>query len=74
MDTVSQFASVVVQAFVLSLGAIVGYQLLNGQINLEGLLGDKLSDESSDLSPGGVQLLVVMFLGVFYCLKSGLGS
>ena len=50
----------------ITLSAVIFYQLVTGRINTRGLLRDKISGRS--FSPGRLQLLIVSLAGAFYYL------
>ncbi len=67
MDTVFNFAKLELAALLLTLLAVVLYQMLTGRINTRGMLNDKATGK---LSPGRVQLLFfTMFGGLYFLFK-----
>ena len=65
METLVQFAQFEIWFLLGGLALLIGYQMLTGKINMQGLLDDKAA---GGLSPGRVQLLVLTLAGAGYYL------
>ena len=74
MQSLTSFARIEIEVFLVALLLIVGFQVITGKINLKGLLLEKTGSEKTDSAPAGfsparLQMLLVTFAGAFYIIS-----
>jgi len=69
VQTLVSFARIEVGLVLIALALVVGYQLLSGKINMDGLLLEKTATGVGGYSPARLQLLLLTLVAAFYFIS-----